>query len=60
MQYEVHEGLVSVLTDELDEGLCGELLPELVRRQPVLRECVVELFEDCIACQRLLVQALIT
>lgn len=47
VQDKVREDLVAFLADEFDEGLRGQLLPELVRRQPVLRECVVELFEDC-------------
>ena len=46
MQDEVGKFLVALLADELDEGLRGELLAQLVCRQPVLRERIVELIHS--------------
>ena len=44
-QDEVHEGLVLIFTEELDERLGWELFAQLVSREAVLPERVVEFSE---------------
>lgn len=47
MEDEVGKGLVLLLTEELDEGLRGQLLTELVSRQAVLGKAEVKGLLDC-------------
>ena len=44
-QDEVHEGLVPIFTEELDERLRWQLFAQLVSREAVLPERVVEFSE---------------
>ena len=47
VQYEVHEGLVPILAEELDERLRGELLAQLIRREAVLAKEIIKIV-DCL------------
>ena len=47
MQDKFHQDFVTIFADMLDKRLRWELFSEFVRREPVLRERVVEFIDDC-------------